>query len=69
MEKDYGRVYRSAAEATAPELPSTFPKLIAARELLRRHGQELCKRTGPRCEACPLVARCEAFRTKSFATF
>jgi len=69
MERDYGRVYRSAVEATAGELPSTFPRLIAARELLRRHGQELCKRTSPRCEQCPLSARCEAFRTKSFATF
>jgi endonuclease-3 len=69
MEKDYGRVYRSAAESTGSELPSTLPKLIAARELLRRHGQEVCKRNNPRCEVCPLSARCEAFRTKSFATF
>lgn len=69
MERDYGRVYRSVAETAAPELPSTFPKIIAARELLRRHGQELCRRNNPRCEMCPLSARCEAFRTKSFATF
>jgi len=69
MERDYGRVYRSVVGSTAPELPSTFPKLMAARELLRRHGQELCRRNDPRCEVCPLAARCEAFRTKSFATF
>jgi endonuclease III len=69
MERDYGRVYRSVAESTAPELPSTFSKIIAARELLRRHGQELCRRNNPRCEACPLSARCEAFRTKAFAAF
>jgi endonuclease III len=69
MEKDYGRTYRSAVEATAAELPSSHPTLIAARELLRRHGQELCHRNHPRCEMCPLSARCEAFRAKSFATF
>jgi endonuclease III len=69
MEKNYGRVYRSAAEATAADLPSDYPKLIAARELLRRHGQEICRRTAPRCETCPLSARCQAFRAKSFATF
>ena len=69
MEKDYARTYRSAAENTAAELPSDFRKLIAARELLRRHGQELCRRTAPRCEACPLSPRCEAFRTRSFAAF
>jgi endonuclease III len=69
MEKNYGRVYRSAAEATAADLPAGYPKLIAARELLRRHGQEICRRTAPRCETCPLSARCQAFRAKSFATF
>ena len=68
-EKDYARMYRSAAENTAAELPSDFRKLIAARELLRRHGQELCRRKNPRCEACPLSPRCVAFRTKSFAAF
>jgi len=69
MEKDYGRTYRSAAQETAAELPSGFREIIAARELLRRHGQELCRRTSPRCEACPLSPRCDAFRTRSFAAF
>jgi endonuclease III len=69
MEKDYGRTYRAAVLETAAELPTDFPELIAARELLRRHGQELCRRNDPRCEACPLSPRCSAFRTKSFAAF
>jgi len=68
-EKDYARTYRSAVEATAAELPTDFRRLVAARKLLRRHGQELCRRSGPRCDACPLATRCVAFRTKSFATF
>ena len=55
---NYGRKYRSAAEAVQPELPADFPWLIAAHQLLRRHGQELCKRAAPLCEACPLATRC-----------
>ncbi len=68
-EKDYGRTYRSAAEAVDGELPSDFSWLIRAHTSLRRHGQELCKRNHPRCEACPLSKRCEAFQAKSFAFF
>src|ERR1051326_8739105 len=44
VEKDYGRMYRRLAEAVAGDLPKDFRWLMAARELLRRHGQELCKR-------------------------
>ena len=68
-EKDYARTYRSAAEAVSDELPPDFDWLIRARSLLRRHGQDLCKRNSPRCEACPLSKRCAAFRTKTFAFF
>jgi hypothetical protein len=32
--------------------------LIRAHQLLRRHGQELCRRSRPRCAACPLTAQC-----------
>jgi endonuclease III len=28
--------------------------------LLKRHGQELCRRTRPRCAECPLAAGCPA---------
>ncbi|MGH9441591.1 MAG: endonuclease III domain-containing protein [Thermoanaerobaculia bacterium] len=68
-EKDYSRTYRSASQATSAELPANFAWLVRARNLLRRHGQEICRRNGPRCEACPLSKRCTAFRTKSFAFF
>lgn len=68
-EKDYARTYRVAAEAVAGELPADFAWLVRARSLLRRHGQELCKRSDPRCEACRLSTKCAAFRTKSFAFF
>jgi endonuclease III len=68
-ERDYSKTYRVVAEAVARELPADFGWLVAAHQLLRRHGQEMCKRNHPLCETCPLSARCEAFRTKSFAFF
>ena len=55
---NYQRMYRSAATAVAPQLPADFTWLIRAHQLLRRHGQELCKRAAPRCDACPLSASC-----------
>ena len=67
-ERDYGRTYRSAAEAVAPELPGDFPRLFSTRALLQRHGEEVCRRA-PRCEICPLSKKCVAFRTKSFDSF
>ena len=55
---NYQRMYRSAAMAVQAELPADFAWLIAAHQLLRRHGQELCKRAAPQCDACPLSAGC-----------
>ena len=55
---NYGRMYRSAVKAVTPHLPADFAWLIRAHQLLRCHGQELCKRAAPRCEACPLSASC-----------
>jgi endonuclease III len=55
---NYGKTYRAAAEAVAPELPDDPAWLVAAHQLLRRHGQETCRRTGPRCDACPLEPDC-----------
>jgi len=60
-EQNYSRLYRSAAEAVAPQLPEDYPWLIAAHQLLRRHGQEICRRSAPLCEACPLTTGCRWF--------
>ena len=54
----YAASYRSALEAVAPELPASAEKRIEAYQLLRRHGQELCKRSHPLCDACPLRTGC-----------
>ena len=57
-DKSYGAMYRSAAEAARPELPNDNGWLISAHQVLKRHGQELCRRTDPACDACPLSKAC-----------
>ena len=55
--KNYAKTYHSAVAATSSELrDAKFAQ--RAHLLLRRHGQELCKRNAPRCELCPLRAQC-----------
>ena len=56
--EDYAAMYRSAAAAVEPQLPDDCGWLLRAHELLRRHGQEVCKRGAPRCEVCPLTRLC-----------
>lgn len=55
--KNYARVYRAAQNCLANE-PGDCSVLIAAHQLLKRHGQELCRRSAPRCPACPLRKTC-----------
>jgi len=62
---DYPRKYRSAVEASAPELPTDFSWLIRAHQLLRRHGQEVCKRARPLCDRCPLTSGCRWYLARA----
>jgi endonuclease-3 len=57
-DKNYTKSYRSAQEAVAPHLPLDVAWLTRAHQLLRRHGQELCKTNHPHCDACPLRDDC-----------
>ncbi|MBI1763768.1 MAG: hypothetical protein HYR56_20270 [Acidobacteria bacterium] len=57
-QKNYNATYRAIRQALAAELPADFDWLIAAHQLLRQHGQELCKRTQPQCKSCPLRRAC-----------
>ena len=56
--KDYRTTYRRAQETLAPALPNDPQWLFSAYGLLRRHGQELCRRTAPACSRCPLRVHC-----------
>lgn len=67
-DENYGRMYRSAEKAVAPQLSEDFAWLIRAHQLLRRHGQEICKRSVPLCEVCPLTDGCRWFQTRARGT-
>lgn len=54
----YAQVYRAETALLAAELGPDFDRLIEAYQLLRRHGQELCRRSLPLCERCPLRDVC-----------
>ncbi len=61
-QKTYSATYRSVQEAVEPELKNDFDWLIETHQLLRRHGQELCKRSEPRCVECPLKLNCRFYQ-------
>jgi len=63
--KSYSATYRSALLALEPELEKTAAKRARAHELLRRHGQTLCKRSLPDCDACPVTAGCRFYERSS----
>jgi len=60
--KSYFSTYRSAQERVAGELKKDYDLLIAAHQLLRRHGQELCKTAAPLCPRCPVKSSCQYYR-------
>jgi endonuclease III len=64
--KSYSTTYRLVQQAVADELRADYDWLIQAHLLLRRHGQELCKRSGPLCDMCPLCAECDYFKRARF---
>lgn len=63
-QKSYSTTYRSAREAVAQEIVPEIDWLIRAHLLLRRHGQEICKRSAPLCESCPLQEGCAYFSSR-----
>ncbi len=61
--KSYSTTYRAMQDALRDQLPGRYEALIATHQLLRQHGQELCKRSRPLCDECPLKAECRYFET------
>jgi endonuclease III len=59
--KNYTKSYRLTRDAARAELPSASAALMQAALLLRQHGRQTCKASAPRCEECPLTARCAWF--------
>jgi endonuclease III len=60
-QKSYAATYRAVQEALSGEVRRDFDWLIEAHQLLRRHGQETCRRSHPLCERCPLTWCCKYY--------
>jgi endonuclease III len=56
--KSYSTTYRSGTAALAPHAGRGCAWLMRAHDLLRRHGQTLCKNSAPLCDECPLAESC-----------
>jgi endonuclease-3 len=56
--KSYAAAYTAAGEVTSGQLGADTPLMQRAHQLLRRHGQEICRTTAPLCDRCPLASTC-----------
>jgi endonuclease-3 len=56
--RNYAQSYKSAQRAAEEEIEPTCAARRRAHDLLRRHGQTLCKAKAPDCDACPLQPIC-----------
>jgi endonuclease III len=62
--ENYGVTYREAQQAIEAEIDPNFDARTRAYLLLKRHGQNLCKRSNPKCEQCPVNSSCAFFAHK-----
>jgi len=62
--KNYSATYREEQRIIASELPETFDARTRAYLLLKHHGQQICKRTNPKCPECPLQPNCAYFGSR-----
>jgi endonuclease-3 len=60
--KSYSTTYRSVKSAIAGELEEDYDWLIRTHQLLRQHAQEVCRRTRPLCNSCPVTGECDYYR-------
>ena len=60
--KSYSTTYRHVRQAVKEKHGEDCARLTQAHLLLRRHGQELCRRSEPACDHCPLARDCEYFQ-------
>jgi endonuclease-3 len=61
----WAKTYKAVQAAAEDELPRTIASRRSAYLLLRHHGQELCRRSAPRCLQCPLRPDCPTGRGRS----
>jgi endonuclease III len=56
--QNYGQNYREAQEIVRAGVAADCDSLLRAHLLLKQHGQEICKRTRPKCDQCPVSPHC-----------
>jgi hypothetical protein len=56
--RSYAASYRRAQAWASAQLPATVPALQRAYQLLRRHGQDVCRRRDPACGRCAIADDC-----------
>jgi endonuclease III len=57
-QSSYAAGYRSAQAVLDAGLPRTFAARVRAYVLLKKHGEETCKRSRPQCQRCPVASDC-----------
>lgn len=60
-ESDYRKSYRSVIEEAGNDLDDRWETAYEAHVQLKRLGREVCRRSDPRCEACPLNDLCSYY--------
>ena len=63
--KNYAATYREAQRALEAQVPAKFDARTRAYLLLKRHAQETCKLTNPKCSECRVKSSCAYFATMS----
>jgi hypothetical protein len=56
--RSYATGYRQAQAAASAQLPAGVPPRQRAYQLLRRHGQAVCRRKDPACASCAIAGDC-----------
>lgn len=63
--KNYATDYRAARGVLNAGLPETFEARQRAYLLMKKHGQQICKRSRPKCQICPLTGSCAYIQKKA----
>lgn len=61
--ESYSNQYKQAQAAIDNGVATTMDARTRAYLLVKRHGQETCKRSNPKCVACPVSGICAYYKT------
>jgi len=59
--ESYNNIYKEAQQLIETGTRATLDARARAFLLLKRHGQEICKRKKPKCEECVVSSSCAYF--------